>query len=330
MAEATKAPPLRWLVGKTAEQRQAARQYWIRDVAMGLLNSGIHVGLRFAPIDACSYLGSLMGALGQMRMPEKNALARKLWLHLRPKESDPVLVEATLKRLWRQIGRTLAEFSVLHRLWPKGRVEVEGLEHPAAARAAGKRIIFLSVHLANWELVGSILIAHGYHGAGVYEVPENRFEHWIVRNFRKRYGAKLVPQGSAGARAALQTLMDMEVMLIFIDEIVDGRVNAPAFGRGIPRGGNIVFAARLAALTDAEVIPVYCVRLGERAQFRVRFLPPMQYVRSSNRKSDLAANVAMTNALIEGLIQSHLDQWYYANAVELGASSAAEAARHVA
>jgi KDO2-lipid IV(A) lauroyltransferase len=317
MADAQQQPPFRWLVSGTAGRRKAARAYWIRDIAMGVLNVGIHVGLRLTPIDVCSRIGSWMGALGRLRMPDKDRLARKVWARLRPDESDPALVDATMKRLWRGIGRSLAELSVLHRLWPKGRVQIEGLEYPAAARAAGKRIVFLSVHLANWEIVGSILIAHGYYGAGVYEVPENRFEHWIVRTFRKRYGAKLVPQGSAGARAALRTLMDSEVMLIFIDEIQNNTPNAPAFGRPLAQGGNIVFAARLAALADAAVIPIYCERLGEQAQFRVTFLPPMPYVHGGARRADLAANVAMTNALIEDIIRRHLDQWYYTNAVEL-------------
>jgi KDO2-lipid IV(A) lauroyltransferase len=285
---------------------------------MGLLNTGLHVALRYTPIDVCSYLGSLMGGLGRRRMPEKDKQAHVVWRRLRPQETDPALIEAAMKRLWRHLGRTLAEFSVLDRLWPKGRVEIEGLEHVAAARAAGKRMIMVSVHLGNWEVIGSVLVAHGYCGAAVYEVPENRFEHRIVRNFRKRYGAKLVPQGSAGARAAFKTLAEMESMAIFIDEVRDGKVNAPAFGRPLPEGGNIVFAARLAALTGAEVIPGYCLRLNDRAQFKVILLPPMQYARTGNRKADLAANVAMTNALFERIIQQNLDQWYYTNAVEVG------------
>jgi Kdo2-lipid IVA lauroyltransferase/acyltransferase len=318
MAETNEAARLRWLIGGGSEQRRAALRYWLRDPAMGALNVGLHVGLRYTSIDACSALGAVMGQLAQLRMPDKDKHAREVWRRLRPQEADPALIDSTMKRLWRHIGRTLAEFSVLDRLWPSGRVEVEGLEHLAAARAAGKRIIFLAVHLGNWEVIGSILIAHGYFGAGVYEVPENRFEHWIVRNFRKRYGAKLVPQGSAGARAAVNTLLEMEVMLIFIDEVIGGRVNAPAFGCPMPDGGNIVFAARLAAMTDAVVIPAYCLRRNDRAQFKVNFLPPMQYVNTGRRKADLAANVAMTNALVEGLIQPNLDQWYYTNAVEVG------------
>ena len=318
MDDAYKSPPLRWLVSDVVERRRRARQYWIKDTAMGVLNVSIHVGLRYVPIDFCSWLGAHMGALAQVRRADEARQGREVWRRLRPHESDPAHVEATLQRMWRHFGRTLAEFSVLDRMLRKGRVEIVGMEHARAARAAGKRIIFAANHLGNWEVIGTVLIANGYFGAGIYEVPENRFEHWVVRNFRKRYGAKLVPQGTAGARAAVRTLTESEVMLIFLDDVIAGKVNSPAFGRPLPTEGNITLVPRLAALADAEVIPIYCLRLNDRAQFRVTFLPPMPYVRTRDRKADLATNVAMTNALLEQQIQPNLDQWYYINWLDVG------------
>jgi KDO2-lipid IV(A) lauroyltransferase len=312
---ARNAPPPRWLITGTAGQRQAARRYWIRDPLMGCLNVSLHYGLRYLPIDVCSYLGSLGGALGQIRMPEKNELARKSWLKLRPQESDPALVKAALKRLWRQIGRSIAECSVLDKLWEQGRIAVEGAEHLSTARSAGKRVIVVSVHLGNWEAIGRALIGLGYKGAAIYEVPENRFEHRIMLDFRKRYGGKLVPQGSAGARAAYRTLFEMDGLLLSIDEVVDGYVTWPAFGRALPQDGNIAFVARLSALADAVVVPAYCVRKDSRAELTVRFLPPMELARTGDRKADLPVNIARINAVFEPLVRDNLDQWYYANAI---------------
>jgi KDO2-lipid IV(A) lauroyltransferase len=316
MPEASGTPPLRQLLAGSPAERQQARHYWLHDTCMGLLNSGIHYSLRYVPIEVCSYLGSLMGTLGRRRMPDKDALARAAWLRLRPEESDPALVEATLARLWRNIGRTLAEFSVLERLWAQGRIEVVGAEHLSEPRAAGKRVIVVAVHLGNWEAIGRALIGLGYKGAAIYEVPENRFEHRIVQRFRQRYGGKLVPQGSAGARAAYRTLYDMDGLLLSIDEIVDGFVTAPTFGRPLPHSGNLAFVAKLAQLAQAEVVPAYCVRIDDRVQFKVTFLPPLQLARTGDRQADLVTNIARINAVFEPLIRQHLDQWYYANAIK--------------
>ena len=315
MADANKVPPPRWLLGGTAERRQAARRYWIRDPLMGALNVSIFYTLRRLPIDITSYLGSLMGALGQLRMPEKNELARKSWITLRPQESDPASVKEAQRRLWRWIGRSLAECSVLDKMWEQGRIKVEGAEHPQAVRAAGRRLIFVSIHLGTWECIGRALLGMGIRGAAIYEVPENRFEHRVVLEFRRRYGGKLVPQGSAGARAAYRTLLDGEGLMLSIDEVVDGFVTWPAFGRKLPLRGNIAFAARLAILAEAELVPVYSLRQHGRADLVVRFLQPIDLARGGDRDADLIANIAKINAVFEPLVRDNLDQWYYANAI---------------
>jgi len=315
MAEANAPPPLRWLASGAATQRRSAWRYWVHDTVMGLLNTGLHYGLHHLPVDVCSYFGSLMGGLARYRMPYKAELGRKSWIRLRPQESDPVAVEAAQKRLWRQIGRSVAECSVLDKLWEQGRINIEGADHLSTARAAGKRVIVAAVHLANWEAIGRALIGLGYKGSAIYEVPENRFEHRIVQDFRNRYGGKLVPQGSSGARAAFRTLFEMDGLLLSIDDIADEHVTWPAFGRKLAHEGNIAFVARLANLADAEIVPAYCQRQNQRAELVVRFLPPLDLVRTGNKQAALAANIAKINAVFEPIVRDNLDQWYYANAI---------------
>jgi KDO2-lipid IV(A) lauroyltransferase len=312
MADVAEAPPLRWFLGD-ATQRRRAWEYWGRDTAVGLLNTGIHYGMRAVPVDACSWAGAQMGALAQQRYREADARARVLWRRLRPEASDPAWLDATMQQFWRDVGRTLAEFSVLDKLWAQGRISVVGADFPFAVRKAGRRLIVMGVHLGNWEATGRTLIGLGFKGAAIYQVPDNRFEHWIVQQFRKRYGGKLVPQGSAGARVAYRTLHETDGIFLSVDECVADHVNAPAFGRPLPLKGNIAFTARLAALADADVVPAYCLRKDHCAKFEVTFLPPIAFVRSRNREADLAENVARINAVIEPLITAHLDQWFYAS-----------------
>jgi KDO2-lipid IV(A) lauroyltransferase len=108
----------------------------------------------------------------------------------------------------------------------------------------------------------------------------------------------------------------MDGLLLSIDEIVDGYVTWPAFGRALPLEGNMAFVARLAVLADAEIVPAYCVRLNERAELRVRFLPPIDLARTGDRREGVAVNVARLNAVFEPVVRDHLDQWYYANAIK--------------
>jgi len=305
------APPLNWLFSD-GEHRKQAFQYWVRDTAQGILNTAVHHSLKAMSIDACSAFGGAIGAtISPLRYAESDARARRNWCKLRPEQSDQALVDAAMKRLWRCVGRTMAEFSVLDRLWEEKRIAINGIEHMAAVRDAGKPILVATLHLGNWETVPLVGAALGFTGSGIYLPPENRFDYRIAARAR-RYGHVMLAATPAALRYALQALKaNKGPFLIFIDELVGDHVFAPIFGRALPPEGNIAYAARLAWMTGAEIIPAFCVRLGDRAQFSITVLPPVDIVRGGDKQQSLLTNVARLNAVIEPVITAHLDQWYY-------------------
>ena len=58
------------------------------------------------------------------------------------------------------------------------------------------------------------------------------------------------------------------VCVILVDEHYSGRVYGPRLGRDVPLAGNIVNAARFAAISGASLVVAHCERLGG-ARFRV-------------------------------------------------------------
>jgi Kdo2-lipid IVA lauroyltransferase/acyltransferase len=315
------APPLRWLFADAPRRAQAWR-YWCVDTAAGLYNAGLHHAMRALPIDACSSVGAFFTLYSPRLYRASDARARRAWCRLRPDEAAPAAVDAAMKRLWRCVNRTMAEFSVLHRLWDAGRISVTGLEHLAAARAAGRPLLVAVLHLGNWETVLIAGIRSGFPGSGIYLPLDNRFDRHLATRARDRYRGGQIPAGPGALRAALQVLREKrEPFVIFIDELARGRVQAPLFGRAPRADSNIAYAARLAAMTGAALIPAYCRRLGDEARFAVEFLPPVEIVTGADHDAPLAANVARINAAIEPVIRDHLDQWYFLLDLDLGAES---------
>jgi KDO2-lipid IV(A) lauroyltransferase len=312
MTEPALAPHLRWLFCG-GERQRAAYRYWINDTARGLLNVAVHSGMRPLPTDLCSGFGSALAWSARLRFPESDARARRLMQSLQPTLAGHHLDRA-MRRLWRSVARTMAEFSVLPRLWAESRIAVEGLHHLQAARAAGRPLLIAGLHLGNWEVIGHTLVSNGFPTRAIYEVPENRFDHYIAVQSRRRYGAQLIFPDHTGGRSAYRSLLARqgEALLIYVDEIFRGEVSAPAFGRARPLRGNIAHVARLARLTGAAVIACYCLRLGDRASFKVTFLPSIEFTRTEDRRSDLAANILEIDRIIAPVVETHLDQWFYA------------------
>ena len=281
--------------------------------ARGAVKYGVHHGLRLLPIDWCSYVGVLGAKSAPMRYPDSDRRARRLFQRLRSEAAHPAWLEAAMDRLWRNIGRTMAEYSVLDRLWGAGRIDVEGVHHFDAAKATGRPRIIIGLHLGNWEVIGPALIQTGHPVNVVYLKPDNEFEHQIVRKVRYRYGVRLVTPTTQSPREAIRILQkNEEAFGIYVDELARGRVHGPAFGRPLRNMGNIAYVARLALMTGAMVLPIYAVRVGDRAQFKVTFLPPLEMADTGNRDADVMENIRRIDALIDPIVKAHLDQWYYA------------------
>lgn len=310
---ADRAPPIRWLFA-SADKRAAVVRYWISDTAMGLLNTAIHNGLRLLPTGLCSDFGAFTSALSPLRFKESDARARLLWQRFHPDDASPARLDQVMRSLWRGIGRTMAEYSVLDRFMPEGRYEIDGYQHVTAALATGHPVIVATVHLGNWETIGAVLIGSGAEGSAFYEVPENRFDHRIAVKARQRYGAKGVPPTRIAGREAYRMLTEFndKVFVIYVDEVFRGRISAPAFGRTLKPEGNIAHAVRLARMTGASVVPAYCLRIGDSARFKVTFLPPTRLVQTDDRNADLMENILTLDRTFDPIIKQHLDQWYYA------------------
>lgn len=283
-------------------------QRLVRD-AIGAGNLLGHTAMRPLPIDLASLIGQeIWSRVGRIRYPDVNARMAEVWTRLRPTDSAPATVNAVVAGMWCNIGRVIGEYSVLDRLWPAGRIGVEGAAHVSAARNDDRPVIVMGLHLGNWETIAPALSGSGYPLSFIYQRPADRIDHHLVVTARRRYKVDLLPLGPRGARAALRALQQRRVLLIFADEWINDSINAPAFGRPPRLTGNIANVARLAAMTDAAVVPAYALRTNG-ANFQLRFLPPVELAHSGDGDTDLAENVARLDSVIAPIIRAHLDQW---------------------
>ncbi|PWS34857.1 hypothetical protein DFH01_21110 [Falsiroseomonas bella] len=295
-----------------AVARRALWRYWGRDPLRGLKDAVMQAVLRPMPTDAVSAIGAWLGERHGAGRPQTSANIRHVLGRLRPETGAAEL--ATMERaLWRHLGRVVAEFCVLDRLWPEGRIEIAGAAHLEAALGSGRPVIFAGLHVGSWEALHAGITGRGVTLAVIYQRLPSRFEMAMANRARRRTSIRLLDPVPGSALEARRLLARREsAVLMFVDEYVGGRVQAPALGRAPRPEGNIHRLVRLAALTGATVLPVHALRCGDAARFRLEVLAEVQLQRLPRDPAALAADQAALDAAAEALVRAHPEQWLMA------------------
>jgi KDO2-lipid IV(A) lauroyltransferase len=164
------------------------------------------------------------------------------------------------------------------------RVEVAGLEHYEAARAAGRGIIFLTAHFTTMELCGIVLSMNVPNVYGVYRAYDrNPLADAIAREGRMRSGG-LIERNDV--LAMVRALRDKHPLWFASDQLVrpDKRsVIVPFFGVPCLVHGAVLDLARLG---DAVVFPLVSLRFPG-GRYRVEVEPPFENFPSDDAKADL-------------------------------------------
>ncbi len=273
---------------------------------MQTLERVLHHAMRRLPIAFVSNLGARLAWL-KIRFIDP-AVARKARANIR--QHFPAMAETEVEKLvWRfvdNVGRLMAEFSIVHRLTSSERMELVGIEAPRAN--LGKiPTIALCLHLGNWEVMAAAMQKIGVSIASISEVPENAAHRDIADATRSGFDVTVLPPDRMSALRALSILRENGVLALFPDEKRDGTMMAPLFGRLPHLKGNLALAAKLARRTGAQLVVVYCERV-EGVRFRLHFEEPFFMDPDSD---DALADVAFINSRIEPIILRHLAQWYY-------------------
>jgi Kdo2-lipid IVA lauroyltransferase/acyltransferase len=275
-----------------------------------LIDWSLYRLLQILPIDACSALGGrLSRRMGSAIHPVPDRRARALIASVRP-DLDP---DAAMLRLWDSVARTHAEFAAIGRILAAGRVSMRGEEHLARALAGGRPVIAMFLHIGNWELAAmQVAYRAPDRAVAIYDPPSSRARRQIAEAGRGIAPWRLRAMSPTVWRDAIETLSRPGGVLIAAgDEIDDGRVGAPFFGRAPFADGNLGKLARIALRTGALVAPIYTERL-DGANFVTHVLPPLDFSNLPRTPDAIAqATLAMEAAIAEP-VRRLIDQWYMA------------------
>lgn len=232
-----------------------------------------------------------------------------------PEKSDEEIGEI-VRGVWENLGRVAGEFIHLPKMWDydpdkpnTGRIEFtpRTAELYNLLRDDGKPAIFVSAHLANWELPAVAAFAHGLDTAVVYKAPTNRGFAELVRETRTGAMADLISSDRHSVFTMTKVLEEGRHLGLVVDQHFGGGVPITMFGR---RALASPLPARLARNVECPVHAVRAIRLpGNR--FRMELTEELQLPRDAEGKIDIAAATQKISDVFEGWIRDTPEQWLW-------------------
>lgn len=224
-------------------------------------------------------------------------------------------IERVLRGVWDNLGRFMAEYPHLHRLWDfdpdnpgkKGRVEVVGAEHFMNLRDDGVPGLIFSAHFGNWELLPVGARRHDLPVAVLFRPPNNPFAARLVRKIRGAVMGELLRSGIQGIIGAVKVLEQGGHVGMLVDQHFRRGIAVNFFGRPVRTATAF---ARLARRFDCPVHGARVERL-HGARFRVTVSPPLELPRTDDPRADVAAITQQITTMIEGWVRERPDQWLW-------------------
>ncbi len=214
---------------------------------------------------------------------------------------------AQLRGAVAEAGKLVAETP---RLWfgRAPRVEWEGSDCLADARAGGRGIVFLTPHLGCFEAAAQGYAARFGPITVLYRPARKRWLRGLVDSARQRHNLAAAPTTRGGVKQLLKALKAGEAIALLPDQVPpDGMgVWAPFFGRP---AYTMTLSARLAQQTGALVVLAWSERLRWGRGYVVHLRPW-----NDKLPADPAGAAAQVNACMEALIRERPSQylWGYA------------------
>jgi len=291
--------------------RRVAARFPVIQRALWLLEAGFFglllVLARVLPADAATALGKRL----LMWIGPRQAKHRKVKENLRLAlpEKSPQEIDAIARAVWGNVGALLAEYGHLEEICRRGpdeRLETVVQGDIEAFRENGRAGIFVTAHLANWELCAPAVRRYTPSVTAIYTPLQNPWLDRILSKRRQLLGCHLIKRDES-MRTLIRELHAGRSIGMVIDQRVESGKPIPMFG--IAKMTTLV-PARLALRHGYELIPIRTERL-EGARFRITFYPPVLPDDPEAPELEQAAQMmTRVNALFEEWIRERPWDWF--------------------
>src|SRR5512147_2578949 len=240
------------------------------------------------------------------RLDKTRIFRRNLTLAFPEKSADET--ETLIREIWGNVGAVLAEYPHLRAYAIEGqpeRLEIVIHSDSPVFQNTGKAAVFVSAHLANWEIPLAAAVRLGIPVSVLYTPLQNPWLDRMLYKERARMGGSLLPRDS-GIRTLVRELGSGRSIGLLVDQRVDSGEPVPFFGLEM---NTSTTPARLALRYQCDLIPIRVQRLGD-ASFRVTFEKPIRpSAGNTDEQQQILDMTRQLNKLFEVWIREQPQDW---------------------
>ncbi len=224
-------------------------------------------------------------------------------------DRDEAWRERTAAAMWRDFGRSLAEYAYLPELsGDSARSRIEFIDHAGteALKRQGRPIVFVAAHQANWNLPAVVGRHIGRPLSVLYRRRKNPHLEAVIEHWRNQMPSGFIDVDARAPKAMLDELKNGRCIGLFIDRRAPDGEEVPFFGHETPTP---TIAARLALKTGAAFIPVRTERLP-KVRFRITLYPAIAPATEAADDRDAARQMTeVVHHMFEDWICERPEQW---------------------
>ena len=210
-----------------------------------------------------------------------------------------------VKSVFSNYGRILSDYIYLNKFKNgtlKNYINIEGINYLEDIKANNKKVVFVSGHFNNFELMAMTIDSFGINLAAIYRPLNNIFLNKIMENIRKKYiCANQIKKGRTGTRDLLKFINKNYSIALMIDQRVSEGISCKLFGK---EALTTTIPAQIIKKYNYEIVPVY-IKRRENIKFDLTIEKPIKFEKDlSIEKINLKLN-----GILEQMILKNPSQW---------------------
>ena len=183
-------------------------------------------------------------------------------------------------------------------------IVIEGAEHLKEIKKNNEKVVFISGHFNNFELMAMQIEKAGIDCAAIYRPLNNPYLNSIMEKLRIRdICKKQVKKGRAGSREIIKYLSKGTSIALMVDQRVREGEKINFFGS---KATTTTIPAQLIKKYSCKLVPIYIER-KDKFNFKMYVSKPIKI----NKDKSINEITLYINKILERMILKNIDQWIW-------------------